>query len=210
MTSNPDHRHVLGSEEPTTRHVRRAVQGDADSITWVVDRFAPVLLAQARYRLGGLPRRLVDPEDLVQDVWARTLPHLPHLPPRDGRYTPVLMKFLSTALLNRSNTLYKKYLMGKPRDDEGASRQESLPAETTGVVSKVVRSESCGRLLNQLGELSSQDQEIIVLRGIEQNRNQTVARLLGLRPNTVAVRYRRALERLRKHLPGTVFDELTD
>ena len=49
-----------------------------------------------------------------------------------------------------------------------------------------------------------------MLRGIEQNPVQDVALLLGLRPNTVTVRYRRALARLRELVPGSAFDELGD
>ena len=39
-------------EQLTTFHVRRAREGDAPSLEWIVNRFAPVLLANARYRLG--------------------------------------------------------------------------------------------------------------------------------------------------------------
>ena len=39
-------------DQLTTFHVRRAREGDAPSLEWIVNRFAPVLLANARYRLG--------------------------------------------------------------------------------------------------------------------------------------------------------------
>ena len=211
MPSEPDHDASLEPpEDLTTIHARRAVDGDHDSIAWLVERFAPALLAQARYRLAGLPRSLFDAEDLVQDAWLAALPRLPEVLPWQGRFTPVLLKFLSTAVLNRSNTLYKKHLAGKPRAEADRGALSSLTADATGIVTQAVRSEKCASLLAAIDQLSPNDQEIIVLRGIEQNRNETVAQLLGLKPNTVAVRYRRALERLRKHLPGTVFDELEE
>lgn len=57
--------------------------------------------------------------------------------------------------------------------------------------------------------LEGQDREILVLRGIEQYRNQTVAKQLGLSPQAVAMRFSRALDRLRERLPGSVFEELS-
>jgi RNA polymerase sigma factor (sigma-70 family) len=188
--------------------VRRARRGDSESVAWLVERFAPLLMAQATYRLRDLPRSLYDAEDLVQDAWIAALPRLPDLPARDTRYTPVLMRFLSTALLNRSNTLLQKHVMGKPLRDTTTGVLSKLVEQTSAVVSRTARSEAYAALRTALDELSARDQEIVVLRGIEQNRNETVAKLLDLKPNTVAVRYRRALERLRKKLSGSVFDEL--
>src|SRR5262245_26763813 len=78
------------AQDSTSCHVRRAREGDSQSIAWLVERFAPALLAQAHYRLRSLPRGLYDPEDLVQDAWIAALPHLPSLSARDARYTPVL------------------------------------------------------------------------------------------------------------------------
>jgi RNA polymerase sigma-70 factor (ECF subfamily) len=196
------------SANETSSHVRHARAGDSKSIAWLVSRFAPALLAQANYRLRRLPRGIYDPEDLVQDAWIAALPRLPDLPARDERYTPVLMRFLSTALLNRSNTLLQKHLKGKPLKESVSAVLSKLVDHTTQAVSRTLRSEAGEALRVALAELTPQDREIVVLRGIEQNRNETVAKLLELKPNTVAVRYRRALARLRKRLKGTVFDEL--
>lgn len=50
----------------TTPHVRRAIGGDHASMGWLVERFSPLLLLQAEYRLGRTLRGRFDPEDLVQ------------------------------------------------------------------------------------------------------------------------------------------------
>lgn len=188
--------------------MRHARSGDSKSIAWLVGRFAPALLAQANYRLRRLPRGIYDAEDLVQDAWIAALPRLPDLPARDQRYTPVLMRFLSTALLNRSNTLVKKHLKGKPLKESFSEAASKFADDATQAVSRTLRSEASDALRAALDDLSAQDRELIILRGIEQHRNETVAKLLDLKPNTVAVRYRRALERLKRKLAGSVFDEL--
>lgn len=188
--------------------MRQARAGDSKSIAWLVGRFALLLKEQAKYRLRDLPPGIYDPEDLVQDAWLAALPRLPGLPSRDQRYTPVLMRFLSTALLNRSNTLLQKHLQGKPLRESLSDVGSQLVDHATQALSRTLRSEASEALTKVLDELPVLDREIVVLRGIEQNRNETVAKLLELKPNTVAVRYRRALERLRRRLTGSVFDEL--
>lgn len=197
----------------TSLHVRRALDGDATSLGWVIGRLSPVLLAQARYRLNPKLRRHVDPEDLVSEVWMIALPRLPEFDVAGPRYTPALMRFLSLTLLNRVNNLFQKFIQGKPLslstggDPEHGSNTGELVAQHTGVVTRAVNAETSGLVLERIEELSADDREVVILRGIEQNPNKDVAVLLGLEPNTVAVRYKRALARLRKALPDSVFDE---
>lgn len=195
--------------EATTSHVRRAAVGDQASISWLVERLSPVLVAQASWRLGPNLRRHTDPEDLVSDAWLRLLPKLHELPPRDGRYTPVLLRFLATTILNRVNFLVKKHLR-RSQEPVPESVLEGIPAEMTGVVTSAVRHEHRAQVAEALAELGPQDQEIVLLRGIEQRENLTVAELLHLAPPAAAMRYHRALKRLRERLPGSIFDELAE
>ena len=55
---------------------------------------------------------------------------------------------------------------------------------------------------------SRDDREIIILRGIEQNKPAVIAVLLGIESNTVSKRYARALEKLRKALGPSLFDDM--
>ena len=52
----------------TKMHLRRAVAGDVESVGWLVERFAPLLLAKARLRLPAEFRRFVEPEDLDREL----------------------------------------------------------------------------------------------------------------------------------------------
>lgn len=197
-------------------HVRRAVAGESGSVSWLVERLSPLLAAQASWRLGPLLRPLYDPEDLVSDAWLRLLPELGGLPPRDGRFTPVVLRFLSTAILNRVNNLVKKHLRsGSPAapaaglpDDAEAGPLAAIPADVTGAVSAAVRQERHRTVAEAIDALGPQDREIVILRGVEQRANATVAELLGIAPEAAAMRYHRALKRLRDRLPGSAFDEL--
>lgn len=193
--------------ELTTLHVGRAVTGDLQSQGWLVERLSPLLLAQARYRLRGRLATVCDPEDLVQEVWSIALPRLRDLCPRDGRWTPVLLRFLSTTLLRRLNHLVRKHLTGKPRHDDPADAA-ALPAEVSGVLTRIDRADRGTAVQRALAALPEPQREVLVLRGIEQLSNGEVARRLGLSDSAVTRRYQQALRELRAALPDSVFAEL--
>ncbi len=195
--------------DPTTLQVRRALGGDRPSLEWVVERFSPLLLAQARYRLGSQLAGRCEPEDVVNDVWIRVLPQLGGVAPREGRLTPVVVRFLSTTLLRQVNNLMRKRAVGA-LGTEGAEQDpiQSLAEDARGPMTEVVAREGQGLVLASIEALPESDREIVILRAIEQHSNQDVAELLGIAPNTAAQAYRRALQKLRDRLPGSVFDDL--
>lgn len=190
-----------------SQHVRKALSGDLESLALVVERFTPLLLAQASYRLGSKLRRFVDPEDLVNDVWARVLPRLGSIEARETRMTPVLVKFLSIAMLRRVRDLFEKHVLGKAvasdpgGGDETESLAATLPADQSGAVTRAIRKERNGLLQAAIEKLPAADREILVLRGIEQRSNQEVAGLLGIDADAASTRYRRALTRLGESAP---------
>ncbi len=194
----------------TTQHVARARAGDAASLAWLVERFSPLLLAQARYRLGPRMANRITPDDVVQDTWALSLPHLAGLTPRDGRSTPVLLRFLSTTLLRQVNNLLRWRMHAAEEGGDASAPFRSLSAETRGPLTRAMHLESRSLVLAAIDELAERDRELVVLRAIEQRANEEVAELLGLAPNTASQAYRRALERLRARLPRSAFDELEE
>lgn len=194
----------------TTQHVARARDGDVASLAWLVERFSPLLLAQARYRLGPRLGQRITPDDVVQDTWALALPHLASLAPRDGRSTPVLLRFLSTTVLRHVNNLLRRRMHSAEEVADTSSPFRSLSEQTRGPLTRAMHLESSSLVLAAIEELAERDRELVVLRAIEQRSNEEVAELLDLAPNTAAQAYRRALQRLRARLPRSAFDELEE
>lgn len=182
----------------TTMHVRRAIGGDTASLDWLVARLTPLLMAQAEYRLGPALRTSVDPEDLVNEAWVVALPRLAEFA-RHPRATPVLLKFLTTTIVYRINHLLRRRATSLPVDT--AEALDALPARTSGVVTRAVRSEATDALRRQIDALDPHDREIIALRGVEQHPSKTVAIMLGISSAAVDQRFARALQRLRAILP---------
>ena len=199
MSVDPNH--------PTTLHVRRAKDGDGESLAWLVRRLSPLLYAQARLRLGPALRRSIDPDDLVQDVWSVALPALPELEAHEGRETPVLVRFLATTLLYRVNELARRQARRAGEGDPPPA-SEVEPPDGSGVVTRFAREEARGAVIQAIDSLDERDRQVVVLRGIEQVSNENAAELLGESANAVSLRYNRALAKLRAKLPASIFDEL--
>jgi len=220
MTTEPrDEAGLPEPSAPTTQHVRRALGGHAESVDWIVARFSPLLLAQASYRLPREVRAWCEPEDLVNETWIVALPRLDRIACRDGRFTPTLVRYLSSTLLHLANNIARKHIRREagrraspPGHDEVTTGDpnDRLAADQVGVVTRAVHRERRSRVMACLEELAPKDREVILLRGIEQQSSQVVALLLGLTPEAVAMRYSRALKRLRERLPSSVFHELAD
>lgn len=186
----------------TTMHARQAVDGNVSSVEWIVMRLSPLLLAHARYRLGRLAGQH-DPQDIVQDAWLTTLPRLADLVPRNGRLTPVLLRFLSTAVLNRVRNIF--YDRARRGDVQSPSQ---VATDRSGAVTQAIRAERVAAVRATIDELEPADREVVLLRGVEQVSAQAAAVLLGVSVDAVNKRYQRALARLREQLPGSVFDEV--
>jgi RNA polymerase sigma factor (sigma-70 family) len=194
-----------GTDTPgalTTLHVRQAIAGDAHSLGWLVERLTPLLEAHARYRLGNLSARC-DPLDVVHDAWLVALPRLPELTARDGRLTPVLLRFLSTTVMNRVRSL----LYDRVRRGEVATPSE-LAAEHSGAVTHAMRAERAAAVRAAIDDLDDADRQIVLLRGVEQVSANVAAVVLGLSVDAVNKRFQRAMARLRERLPGSVFEEI--
>lgn len=207
---------ATGPEPPqqTSLCIARACAGDAPSCSQVVERITPLLLAQARARLRTKVRG-IDAEDLVQEAWAQALPQLKDLVPRDGKWTPMLLKFLSVIVLRRLNDHLRTALrrrggqIGRGGTEHShADPLQGAPAEISGIVTRLARSQQRCAVQSALDELPEDERQVVLLRGIEQQSNKEVARLLGIDDSSVTRRYQKALERLRKRLAGSVFEEL--
>ena len=216
MRSAMDPQQELGqgpSMQPpwTSIHARRAIEGNAASLEWLVARLSPVLVAQAAYRLGSALRVRHDPEDLVQDAWLVALPRLPTLQVLHGRAAPALLKFLSSTIRLRVQNMLRQQLREGPHPQPGpAALLDAIACDASGVVTQALRRERRDQIAQRLEELEPRDREILLLRGIEQLPTRTIAMLLELSETAVAKRYERALARLRQQLPGSLFDELDD
>ena len=202
------------SQDSATWQIRRLHDGHTAAQAWLIERFTPAVYLAARRRLVPPLRGLYDPEDLVQEVWAVALPRLQDLRAQNDHFTPVILQFLSSILLNKVRNLMQKHLREKRANAEAGpppsltDLAQQLPDEATTIVSRAIRHETFETFKACIDRLQPDDQRIVVLRGIEQVSNQEAAMVLGLPPATVSTRYRRALSKLKNMLPNSIFQDL--
>ena len=204
-------------DDLTPQKVRAAAAGDHEARHWLIETYSPLLLSQAEWRVRGSLERHVAAMDLVQEVWLTIL---------DGRLAKMaadeepwrrrrFLKYLSTTLRNHLSNLRKKLVKrgadGLPLYREGEERSRvfaSLAAEVTSVTQGARRREDHVALLDAISNLPDTFREIVVLRGIEQQSLDEVADWLEITKGAAAVRYHRALGRLRDALGGRLPDWL--
>ena len=203
----------------TSLHVRRAVGGSDESLGWLVDHLDPLLRAQVRLRLGPRARNEADVEDVVAEVWTVALTRVQDIRPRAGRFAPVFVAFLGTTASNVCNALLRRAIRartgagGASTDDLGDTPDaeiERLAARTRGVLTRVEQRDVREAVEEALGRLGEAKREVLVLRLLEQRTNAEIAERQGVPANTIAVRYRRALEELRERLPAGVWSDFRD
>ncbi|MBI5849652.1 MAG: sigma-70 family RNA polymerase sigma factor [Planctomycetes bacterium] len=212
MATSPNH--PMDAGQATSIHCRKAACGDRESIAWLVARLEPLLLAHATWRMGPDLRRTQDPSDIVHEAWLVLLPRLATLPVRDGRLTPVLLSYLTTTVLHKVRNLLRREIrrtahLPTPSQLDG-DPSTALVGDRSEVIGAVMRGEAIDLVRAALDELPDADRQIVLLRGIEQQAPEIVANQLGITRGAVSKRYRRALERLRSRLPGSVFGELQE
>jgi RNA polymerase sigma factor (sigma-70 family) len=198
--------------EQTSIHVVRAIAGDQGSIAWLITHFQGMVAALVRMRVRG-NGTAQDVEDLAADVWVVALQRLADLQPRGERHTPVLVRFLGSTVLGVCNNFLRNRAReaGRrtgPGSDTAPDPLDQYARQTRGVVSRVLQQEYRSAVDDCLGKLSADQRDVLVLRLMEHRGNREIGALLGIPANTVAVRYRRALEQLRSRLPRPLYEEL--
>jgi RNA polymerase sigma factor (sigma-70 family) len=176
----------------------------------MIAHFEPFCRAQIRLRLGshGQPE---DVDDLLSELWLLTLRRLPELRPREGRHAPVLVRFLGTSALNLCNNFLRGEIRRRASSGTNGERRSSfdeLADETSGVESRAIGADIREQVERSLRDLDIPKRDVLVLRIMEQRTNKEIAATLRIDPNTVAVRYRRAVEELRRRLPVQMFKDL--
>lgn len=180
------------------------MDGDAESLGWIITRLTPLLRSQAAYRLGGTLGEAVDADDVVSEAWLATIPRLTGLEIRGPRATPVLLAYLSTVVRNATNRRLRHFLT------HGTVPLEQ-PEETEDVrdlLRNAMAREEVAEVARHLEDLSPSDREIVILRAVEGLSNGEAAEHLGLDPRIASKRYERALKRLRDRCGDSAFSEI--
>lgn len=186
-------------DPPTSYLARDAKDGDADRFARLYDRVAPAVFAWATLRIRPSVRALVDPEDVVQEVWCRALRRFHTFDAENAPFRPWVFRMANNVLLEAFKAL-RGHPVPRGGADGSTSRKllamEGVPDEATSISRKVSRHEGLNRFLEQVMTLSQEDRRLLLYRGLEGLAHCEVAERIGVGEDTVRKRW----QRLRTHL----------
>jgi RNA polymerase sigma-70 factor (ECF subfamily) len=170
--------------------VRRALGGDPQAFTVLVDRHAGACLRFATRMLGNVE----DAEDVTQDALFRAHRALSTY---DG--SAAFRTWLMTILVNRcrSAMLYRH------------RREERVRIDPERVALATVESDAEAMLLREtieraVSRLDAEQREAFLLKHVEQLSYEEMAAVTGAGVSALKMRVKRACDRMREELEGTI------
>lgn len=174
----------------------RACDGDAESFRVLYERLAPALHVWGEVRIRDELRVVIDPQDLVQEVWCRAWRSMPEFDPQTTPFRFWVFRIAKNVLLEATRR--------KRSGGAGAGSTtrlvalQGVPEDATAVSQRVARDEGCRKLHEWVAGLEDADRELVVHCGLEGQSHAEVSRKMDLERETVSKRWQRLKLRLQE------------
>lgn len=189
----------------TDQLLARVAQGESSAAAALLTRHEQRLRRMVSLRLDPLLAARLDPSDIVQDTLAeahRRLPAfatdrpMPFYPWLRGIAWDKLVKMTRRHITSQRRSIHREEGPGALSGASQAVLADRMMAASATPSELLMRAEVRTRVLRALGELTSQDHELIVLKHLEELTVPEIAAVLGVSHEAVYSRYRRAVQRL--------------
>jgi RNA polymerase sigma-70 factor, ECF subfamily len=173
--------------------IKRAQQGDSEAFGPLVQKYQQRVFALVYH----LVRRRDEVEDLAQEIFIKAFRAI-----RSYNFQSSFATWLSRIATNhcydylrheRASRVSFYWQMGEDSQRELESNLESLPADALDHEEKTVLRDLVSKLLDRAPE---NDQQILVLKELQDYSVEEIAEILKLKPTTVKVRLHRARRRM--------------
>ena len=152
------------------------------------EQVAAPLTAWAHLRCRGPLRRVIDPDDLVQEVVLEAWRAQERFDPTQGAFR--------SWMFGVANRVAAEALRRQARRAPALNLADEPVAELTTISRRVRRQEAMASLFQRMDELDADDRDVIVYRGIEGLDHRSVGDLLGITPEAAAKRWQRLREQI--------------
>jgi RNA polymerase sigma factor (sigma-70 family) len=183
--------------EQTTSALAAGARLDRDTMTRLYRRVAPSVLAWATLRLTPALRRVLDVEDVVQEVWFRALAGLAGYDPSRASFRTWVFGIANHVVLNGYRLLRKNATGATDRD------LREIPDDVTSISRALVRDETLARCVSALAGLAGDERLLLIHCGLEGMPVAEAAGILGISTDAAAKRWQRLRARLRETAPFT-------
>jgi RNA polymerase sigma factor (sigma-70 family) len=181
----------------TVELLPRARAGDRQAQQELLERFTPVLTRLLHARLSGDVRGLLETEDLVQEVFSRTLGSLQSF---EYRGPGSFWSYLRRVGLNYVTEVYRRQAPGKsPRSVSGTALDK--PDSDSGPLGALLREERFSAFESALESLSDVQRQAFLMRMELQLPFEAIASECDFpSPDAARMAVKRAIERLHERL----------
>jgi RNA polymerase sigma-70 factor (ECF subfamily) len=184
-----------GLEGVTARWLALAQGGDASGFADLYEHIAPALHTWAELRIRPEQRVIIEPGDLVQEVWFRAWRQLEAFDPKTTPFRFWIFRIAKNVLLEAARSSQRNERAGS-----GASERlralEQLADSITAVSLRLARDESLAQFRAAVAALEPDDQKLVLHCGLEGLPYKEVAPRMGLSVDAVAKRWQRLRARL--------------
>jgi RNA polymerase sigma-70 factor (ECF subfamily) len=189
--------------------IRRAGDGEKAATEELFARHRERLRRMVAIRMGARLATRVDASDIVQEALEVAYGRLPeYLRNRPLPFYPWLRQIAWDRLvdMHRRHVRAQKRAAGREHgryelpDQSTLALADQLLASGTSPSGHFAREELRDRMHTTLKRLPSRDQEVLVLRHLEQLSTREIAAVMGITEGAVKTRHLRALQRLRSLL----------
>lgn len=182
-------------ELDTQALVRAAQAGDVQRFSELYERIAPSLCAWASLRIRPAQRALVEPEDLVAEVWLRAWNGFREFDPQAS--------FRAWIFRIGKNVLLECFRKARGRSAASAAgpttrmlQLANVPDSATQLSRRVARHDGVAKLVEWVAALDEEQRALVLHCGFEGLSYAEAAERLGLQRDTVAKRWQALRERL--------------
>jgi RNA polymerase sigma-70 factor (ECF subfamily) len=166
--------------------VARACKGDADAFSFLYERNVTRIYNYIFYRIGSE----ADAEDLTARVFFRAFGHINTYVEKGVPFSAWLYRIAHNLIANYHRDTHRRKEV--PRED-----QVELPHHGDHPEVALVKSQEVELLLKGIRRLSSDRQQLLVLKFVENLSNAEVAEIMGKSEGAIKSLYHRALISLR-------------
>ncbi|MFT4538389.1 MAG: RNA polymerase sigma-70 factor (ECF subfamily) [Planctomycetota bacterium] len=194
-------------EDPRTmRLVREARQGSSESFEELYASIAPALHTWADLRIRPGQRSLIEPQDLVQEVWFRALRALEDFDPERIPFRLWIFRVAKNVLLEAFRKQRGSSVGIGPTTKMRAIH--SLPDSVTAVSKRLMRDESLSIFAEEVRGLPEEEQKLVLHCGLEGLPYKEVAERLRITSDAVAKRWQRLRSKLNNgSLPAMLLNQ---
>jgi RNA polymerase sigma-70 factor (ECF subfamily) len=173
-------------ENPEAQLLKLAAQGDKQAFGTLYTQYLDEIFRFVYFKVG----RVLTAEDITEDSFIKAWEYLPRLNKRDES----VKNFRALLYRIANNLVIDHYRKRKPAEN----LDEDMPAQSPKPETVAIESQEIDQIAQALRKMKPNEQEIIILRLINDLPHKEAASIMKISENHARVLLHRALKKLRK------------